>query len=162
MTRIGAIIALLFTAALTGGCGSSVPATKGSNTSRGSTLDRERKAVVDAAYRWIGTPYRPGGTDREGMDCSGFVTTVYQSIGRSLPRTARDMFSEGRSIPQSATRPGDLVFFKNTAGRGITHVGIFVGSMEFIHSSTSKGVIVSRLDDDYYRKHYAGTRRILE
>jgi cell wall-associated NlpC family hydrolase len=118
--------------------------------------------VVDAAYRWIGTPYRSGGTDRDGMDCSGFVTTVYQSIGRTLPRTARELFSEGRAIPLSTARPGDLVFFKNTAGRGITHVGIFTGAQEFLHSSTSKGVIVSRLDDEYYRKHYAGARRILE
>jgi cell wall-associated NlpC family hydrolase len=121
-----------------------------------------RKTVVQESKRWLGTPYCYGGEDGECFDCSGFVSRVFLTIGMKLPRSARDMYETGESVSTAALKPADLVFFKNTAGKGITHVGIYVGGRQFIHASSSRGVVISSLDDDYYRRHYAGARRMLE
>lgn len=72
------------------------------------------------------------------------------------------MYSVGRPVNRKSLREGDLVFFANTAGKGITHVGIYLSGAQFIHSSTTRGVIVSSLGDSYYARHYAGARRVLE
>jgi cell wall-associated NlpC family hydrolase len=121
-----------------------------------------RKAVIQESKRWLGTPYCYGGEDGECFDCSGFVSTVFHKIGMKLPRSARDMYSAGEAVSLSSIQPADLVFFKNTAGKGITHVGIFVGGGQFIHASSSRGVIITSLDDEYYRRHYAGARKMFE
>jgi cell wall-associated NlpC family hydrolase len=124
-------------------------------------LTGARKIVVQEAKRWLGTPYCYGGVDGECFDCSGFVTNVFRKIGVPLPRSARDMYGVGEELSASAIRPADLVFFRNTAGPGITHVGIAIGARQFIHASSSRGVIMTSLDDAYYRKHYAGARRVI-
>ncbi|MBI5645632.1 MAG: C40 family peptidase [Ignavibacteriae bacterium] len=120
-----------------------------------------RQDVIREARRWLGTPYRYNGMDADGMDCSGLVSTAFRRVGLVLPRMARDMFGTGRAVSAARSKPGDLVFFKNTAGKGITHVGILLGGNSFIHSSTTRGVIISRLDEDYYKKHYAGMRDVI-
>lgn len=125
-------------------------------------LSRGRRAVVGEAYEWIGTPYRYAGTTKRGVDCSGLVNAVYEKFKLDLPRRSSELFRKGRSISREQLRPADLVFFANTAGPGISHVGIYVGEDRFVHSSTRAGVIVSSLDDSYYSRHYAGARMIIK
>jgi len=86
---------------------------------------------------------------------------MYEQVGVKLPRSAGEMYEVGMPVTMQQIVPGDLVFFRGTAGSGITHVGIYSGEMQFIHSSTSKGVISSTLEQEYYKRHYAGARKIL-
>ncbi len=120
-------------------------------------------SVVQAAYAFRGTRYVMGGTSRSGFDCSGFVRYILGAAsGVALPRTATEQYDHGAKIPDGQLRPGDLVFFKNTYKRGISHVGIYVGGGEFVHAANShKGVRMDHLSDRYYQAHYAGARRVL-
>jgi cell wall-associated NlpC family hydrolase len=154
-------------AALIAGCsGSSHPDTRSIAGKKASSSETRitggRKTVVQESKRWLGTPYCYGGEEGECFDCSGFVSRVYLKIGLKLPRSARDMYGVGESLSITALRPADLVFFRNTAGKGITHVGIYVGGRQFIHASSSRGVIITSLDDEYYRRHFAGARKMIE
>ena len=161
-TQVHILLALLITAC---GCGASRHSTgesaHRSDAEQYRNLSQLRQDVIREAKRWLGTPYRYRGTDAAGMDCSGLVSTAFARTGISLPRTARDMYKRGKSTSVRERIPGDLVFFRNTAGKGITHVGIYLGGYSFIHSSTTRGVIVSSLNDQYYRAHYAGARDVL-
>ncbi|MFA6234752.1 MAG: C40 family peptidase [Bacteroidota bacterium] len=121
-----------------------------------------RRAVVTESYNWLSTPYRYAGTSKRGVDCSGLVNAVFQKFRLSLPRRARELYQKGRAVSRGNLLPADLVFFANTAGVGITHVGIYLGEDRFIHSSTRAGVIISSLDDSYYSSHYAGARMLIK
>jgi cell wall-associated NlpC family hydrolase len=129
-----------------------------------SFLDRlttRLKRLVEQAMTYLGTPYRLGGTSRRGLDCSGLVGAVYGGQGLGMPRTAAEQFAEGVPVAAGDLRPGDLVFFRDTYKRGISHVGIFVGDGRFIHAAGHRqGVIVSELSRPYYRLRYAGARRL--
>lgn len=125
-------------------------------------LSAGRRAVVGESYNWLGTPYRYAGNTKRGIDCSGLVHAVFKKFDLVLPRRSRDMYGKGRAIKRNQLQPADLVFFANTAGKGISHVGIYVGNDRFIHASTRAGVIVSSLDDPYYTRHYAGARMIIK
>jgi cell wall-associated NlpC family hydrolase len=115
--------------------------------------------VVNA---YIGVPYRYGGTSRNGFDCSGFVGAVYREVyGVSLRRTSGAMWKEGVSVPLSAARPGDLVFFRGGSFGAIDHVGIYMGGNRFAHASTTGGVMYSSLKETYHAKRFAGVRRML-
>jgi NlpC/P60 family/S-layer homology domain len=117
--------------------------------------------IVPAAKQYIGVPYQWGGTTAKGFDCSGFIRHVYQSIGIDMPRTTADMYRMGKRVDKSDLRVGDLVFF-NTSGKGASHAGIYIGNNQFIHSSSSKGVTISSLNDPYYwSKKYIGAKRVL-
>jgi hypothetical protein len=117
--------------------------------------------IVPASKKYIGVPYQWGGTTAKGFDCSGFVRHVYKTIGVNVPRTTSEMYKTGTSIKKEDLRVGDLVFF-NTSGKGVSHAGIYIGENKFIHSSSSKGVTVSSLNDPYYwKKRYIGARRVL-
>jgi cell wall-associated NlpC family hydrolase len=128
-----------------------------------SFLDRlsaRFKRLVEQAMTYLGTPYRRGGTTRRGVDCSGLVGAVYGEQGLDLPRTAVQQFAEGVAVAASDLRPGDLVFFRDTYKRGISHVGIYIGDGRFLHAAGRRhGVIVSELSRPYYRTRYAGARR---
>ena len=103
---------------------------------------------------WLGVPYRYGGDDRNGIDCSAFVGAVYREVyGRNLHRTTNDMLQDVRLIAKAQLREGDLVFFTNSKGK-VSHVGIYLKEGLFAHSSTSAGVCVSRLDDTYWSRHF--------
>ncbi len=109
---------------------------------------------------WIGAPYLLGGVARDGVDCSGFAQLLYESVYQiALPRQAEDQYKAGYTVRVSALRPGDLVFFKNIRGMGIDHVGVYLGDQRFAHASTSAGVTISGLDEEYYHRRFVGARR---
>lgn len=117
--------------------------------------------IVDESRRWLGTPYRYGGQSRKGTDCSGMVMKVFEAKGIKLPRDSRSQQTWCQPIAKTSLRPADLVFFaSNAGGSRVSHVGIFIGKGQFIHSSTSKGVIVSSLDEDYYIRHFHSAGRV--
>lgn len=109
---------------------------------------------------WLGTPYLFGGNTPKGVDCSGFVQAIFRIVYRvELPRTSKAMYSFCKKIKESDLKEGDLVFF-NYEGKGVSHVGIYLGDNSYVHASSSKGVIISRLDADYARKKYVGAGRV--
>ncbi len=110
---------------------------------------------------WQGTPYRLGGNSKNGIDCSAFVKNIYRdSFNITLPRTTETQVKKGFFVYQKQLKVGDLVFFKT--GWSTRHVGIYIGERQFIHASTSKGVITSSLDNVYWNKKYWQARRILD
>jgi cell wall-associated NlpC family hydrolase len=117
-------------------------------------------ALVALARRFLGVPYRWGGTGNGGFDCSGFLYTLFQRFGITLPRTSFAMFRVGRPVSRSELRPGDLVFF-TTYARGASHAGVYIGGGNFIHaSSAGGGVRIDPLSKPYYNARYLGARRI--
>lgn len=116
------------------------------------------------AAAWLGTPYRYGGLTRKGVDCSGLVGQIYRRLYRvDLERTADGMARRNCSrIRKSNLRTGDLVFFNTLKKnrKGVNHVGLFLKDGYFIHASTSQGVVVNRLQEDYYRKVWKQGGRI--
>ena len=113
-----------------------------------------------AASRWMGTPYRDGGHDRQGVDCSGYTDILYREVvGRGLPRTSMGQWLEGKAVSVENMRPGDLVFFQ-TVGATVSHVGLSLGGSEFTHASSSRGVTISSLNEDYWKERFLGVRRM--
>lgn len=110
----------------------------------------------EAAKPWLGAPYKYGGTTKAGVDCSGFVMQLYkQVLGKDMPHNAAKMYKQGKKV--SNPREGDLVFFGSFWD--IDHVGIYLEGDRFVHASSSKGVMVSTMDDVYWSKRYQGARR---
>ncbi|ARK22420.1 C40 family peptidase [Sporosarcina ureae] len=116
-------------------------------------------SITKTATSLTGIKYRYGGTTRAGFDCSGYVGYVFKQNDLKVARTSRDMYASGRTVKKASLRNGDLVFF-NTTGRGVSHVGIYVGNGKFAHASTSKGVRVDRVNDSYWGKRYMGAKRV--
>lgn len=104
-----------------------------------------QKIILEEAENWLGTPYKFGGTDRKGVDCSGLTYNVYLSVGTVLPRTAEQQYVYTKRISLAELDIGDLIFFVNKGK--ISHVGIFAGNNTMIHSSTSNGVIRQSLSN---------------
>lgn len=125
-----------------------------------ASADRGRK-VVDTAMRYLGVPYVYGGATPAGWDCSGFVLYVYnEAAGIALPRSAAQQYRVGSEVPANQVQAGDIVFFADTFGPGITHNGIATGDGRFIHArSEGYGTVISSLADSYWAQHYAGARR---
>lgn len=138
------------------GCGGF--AGRGSATDRAGS-DSVRSALYSQYGEWRGTKYRLGGMSKQGVDCSGFVYLTYRSrFGITLPRTTRHQSNQGVAVSPRALRPGDLVFFKT--GPNKRHVGIYVEDRKFLHASSSKGVMLSSLDNKYWTNAYWTARRI--
>lgn len=116
--------------------------------------DYYRKNIIKTAKKYIGTPYRYGGADPTGFDCSGFVMYVYGKNGFQLPRSASQQFKYGSKV--NNVTPGDLVFFQTTLNK-ISHVGIYIGEGNFIHAPrTGKTVEIVSLSNSYYKKRLIG------
>lgn len=122
-----------------------------------------RSTLMSRANSQRGTPYRYGTSGGGTFDCSGFTSAMYRKVGIRLPRTAAEQFGVGQHIAKASLTKGDLVFFRNTAGRrGVSHVGIYSGNGMFIHaSSRGHAVRIDTLSSGYYANHYAGGRRLL-
>ena len=116
--------------------------------------------IIETAKKYMGVPYVWGGMTPSGFDCSGFVQYVFMENGISIPRTTAQQINIGSSVSKSSLKPGDLVFF-NTSGSGVSHVGIYVGDNQFIHCSSSKGVVITSLSNSYWSARYLGARRVL-
>lgn len=123
--------------------------------------------ILSEAESYLGTPYRFGGTSRSGIDCSAFVLSVFgAAAGMNLPRVAAAQSQEGDSVEKTELQKGDLVFFSHRGSR-ISHVGIVEevtaeGEVKFIHAATSKGVMVSSLDDNYWGPKFKFAKRIVK
>lgn len=127
---------------------------RGSNPLGLSYSAEDNMQLYEAINSWLGVPYKYGGTDRNGIDCSAFVGAIYKQVyGISLNRTANDMTRDVTFVSKAQLREGDLVFFTNSKGK-VSHVGIYLKDELFAHSSTSNGVSVSRLDNTYWKKHF--------
>lgn len=111
--------------------------------------------LIKTAEKYIGTPY--GGE----FDCSGYINKVFGENGIEVPRQSSSLFKFGESINKDELQQGDLVFF-NTSGKGISHVGMYIGNNKFIHSQNKKGVSTTSLNDPYYwGSRFVGAARVL-
>lgn len=133
-------------------------------SSRPQIVQSNQKLVIDTALSYLGTPYRYGGTTRKGMDCSGLVGISFDQANISLHRSSLDMSKQGEEVPLSQVQVGDLLFFSTGKKERISHVGIVVEAIDdvkFIHSSTSRGVIISSIKEGYWNKAYRKAKRVL-
>lgn len=122
--------------------------------------DRTEQALRQHTRDWEGTPYRLGGTNRSGIDCSGFVARMYRDVLRErLPRTTENQARMGRFVSPKALQPGDLVFFRPANKQ--RHVGIYLRDGSFAHASVSQGVTISELDAPYWQRAFWMARRVL-
>lgn len=140
-------------------CSSKKQNTELSNLAQ-SAFSKESNIIYKQPYdTWQGTPYKYGGTNKNGIDCSAFVQAIYlEAESQYLPRTTYEQSKLGVEIKLHQAQSGDLVFFKT--GRKIRHVGIYLGDSKFMHASTSKGVIISRLNNPYWASVFWQVRRI--
>ena len=117
-------------------------------------------ALVGTALALRGAPYRNGGSDPNGFDCSGFTKYVFGQYGVALPRGVREQFRSGKPVKPDDLAPGDLVFFATTEP-GASHVAIAIGGDEFIHAPSSSGVVrVEHLSASYWSQRFLGVRRV--
>lgn len=112
-------------------------------------------------YDWIGAPYRLGGDTKKGIDCSGFAYQLYNKVfNTAIGNNSRNIFSMVDPVKKDELKEGDLIFFK-IHSRSITHVGVFIGNGKFAHASSSKGVMISDLDEPYWQRYYYKGGRLL-
>jgi hypothetical protein len=117
--------------------------------------------IVSTAKQYLGIPYKSGGTNTNGFDCSGFVYYVYNKAGYPLSRMMSEQYKAGTPVKKSELKPGDILFFQNTHVNGMSHVGIYTGNGQFIHSPrTGKTVSYADLNSEYWVEHYYGAVRI--
>lgn len=138
----------------------STSSSSGSSSGSASSGTAAGNKIVATAKQYLGVPYKWGGTDPSGFDCSGFVYYVLRCNGINVSRTQVPMYSEGTPVSKANLQPGDLVFFQNTYKAGLSHVGIYVGDGQFIHAPSSGRVVsYADLNSDYYTAHYYGAAR---
>jgi len=134
------------------------PSTAPSGTARTET--HQTDGIVATALALQGVPYRNGGSDPTGFDCSGLVQWVFAQHGIRMPREAHQQFSVGTSVNRGEVRPGDLLFFE-TVSDGASHVGLAIGGDRFVHAPNSRGVVrVERFTANYWAAHFVGARRL--
>ncbi len=126
-----------------------------------NSLPQETRALLAEASKWLGTSYRYGGDTRSGVDCSGLVLNLYRSaLAIKLPRSSAQQQEYCSRISKKDLMEGDLVFFVTGKGGKVNHVGMYIGDGRMIHSSASRGVIVSGLDEDYYARNFHSAGRV--
>ena len=126
----------------------------------GFTINPKANMIVQEAKKYMGVPYVFGGATPAGFDCSGYIQYVFRKADHELPRTADYQFFKGTIVGRSNLREGDVVFFESYEP-GPSHNGIYVGNGQFIHASSSRGVMISRLDESYWASRYLGARRMI-
>jgi hypothetical protein len=120
----------------------------------------EDRALIKASSEWMGTPYRYGGVEKTGVDCSGFVLNVFrEAYGVTLPRTSAAMARQVQRVSRDDLQSGDLLFF-TVKDKRVSHVGIYMADNKFVHSSSSYGVSVASLGDAYWSRYFAGAGRV--
>jgi cell wall-associated NlpC family hydrolase len=120
------------------------------------------KKLKAVAMPLLGSPYRTGGEGASGFDCSGLVRTLLRSFGQSLAgRSSPEFWKQGAPVDKTRLQAGDLLFFSDHH-RSIGHVAMYLSDGKFVHASVGSGVIVSALDEEYYRRRYKGARRLTE
>lgn len=120
--------------------------------------------IVAYAKQFVGTPYVYGGTDlNSGVDCSGFTSSIYKQFGITINRVSRDQISNGMPVSKSNLQPGDLIFFNTGGNSSISHVGMYIGNGQYIHSTDTNGlgVSIADLDSSYAQNTYYGACRVL-
>ena len=175
------ILMLLFSTLIVISCGTSskvvkrtVPTKTVTKTANLKSLDsyysgNNSKVVTQIlkdAEKYLGAPYKYAGNTSAGFDCSGFTVKVFDENNTKLPRRSEDQSTQGKSITIKEAKPGDLVFFATAGGSKVTHVGIVHdigndGEVKFIHASTSKGIIISSLNEKYWNNAYLFAKRVL-
>lgn len=128
------------------------------------TTNKSADDIIDFAKNYIGTSYRYGGTElSRGVDCSGFTQAVMGNFGIYLSRSSSSQAGDGASVSKKDLQSGDLVFFDTSGSNngGISHVGIYIGNNKFIHSESSRGVMISSLNEDYYSRRYVKAVRVM-
>lgn len=114
------------------------------------------RALIYEAYSWVGTPYVYGGHSLAGTDCSGYVMEVFRrALDFSFPRSTTEQSEACNNIRRKDLQPGDLVFFHNLRHGAVSHVGIYIGDGRFLHASTSRGVMESSLDEEYFDRRFS-------
>ncbi len=121
--------------------------------------------IIANANSYKGTKYKYGGTSKRGIDCSGLIYTAFQKENIQLPRVSTAMAKTGKNVSLQNIRKGDLLFFKTSRKNKINHVGLVTsvknGQIQFIHATTSRGVIKSFLKEKYWKKAYTKAKRVL-
>ena len=173
-------LSLIFSTIVLVSCGTSKPVTKRSTPAKttktvnlkhlesnysGSNSKIVRNILKDA-QKYLGSPYKYAGNTPAGFDCSGLVSKVFYENNMKLPRRSSEIAEQGEMINIRNAKPGDLLFFATSGGNRVSHVGIINeigedGEIKFIHSSTSKGVIISSLNERYWNNAYLFVRRVL-
>ncbi|MDF9795252.1 lipoprotein Spr [Catalinimonas alkaloidigena] len=128
-----------------------------------TSIEAAKDSLLCVAFRLEGTPYRFGGKNEQAFDCSGYTRYLYQQLGVSLHASAAQQYKQGVAVHADSLQQGDLVFFQHSNGR-VFHVGVYIGEREgspaFIHASSSRGVVVDHLYQDYFHTRWAGAKRI--
>ena len=118
------------------------------------------KKIYNEFAKWKGTPYKFGGTSKKGIDCSSFVQNVYgNGLNYSIPRSTYEQLKIGQKVSINNLKPGDLIFFQTSKNQ--RHVGVYINSDKFAHASSSKGVMISSINNSYWKSKYRESRRIL-
>jgi hypothetical protein len=125
-----------------------------------STKDIKNNKLYGFINDWYGVPYKYGGCQKTGVDCSCFTDNLFQQVyGKKVGRTAGEIYKECEKIKKENLEEGNLVFFI-TNGKSISHVGVYLRNNKFVHSSTSKGVIISDLNEAYYKKCFYAAAKL--
>ncbi len=146
---------------LSSGC--SLKSSSGKQITSSLSPSQITHALKQQHQQWKGVRYKMGGLSRKGVDCSGFVYRLYKDgLGVKLPRSTELQSQLGEHVSKSQLKVGDLVFFKTGGLFKSRHVGIYAGSNQFIHASTSRGVMKSNLNNPYWREAYWQSKRVLK
>ncbi|MDP5199221.1 C40 family peptidase [Flavobacterium sp. DG2-3] len=158
---------LLLAIAFTSCKSTSTAVSKNSNTKSESKKENRYLVnnLIEKATDNIGVRYKAGGTTKSGFDCSGLVYTTFESENIKLPRPSYEQAKVGKVIPLNDAQKGDLIFFKTNKSRTINHVGLITevnsDEVKFVHSSTSKGVIISSTKEPYYKNSFEQVNRVI-
>ncbi len=137
------------------------PEKKSNRATNYSSFPMPTASLLQEADLWLGTMYRYGGNDHNGVDCSGLVTQIYyRALDIKLPRTTAQQIEYCRSLRRDEMLPGDLVFFRSPRSSNVSHVGMYIGDGNMIHASSTLGVVKTSLSAPYFARNYLGAGRV--